>query len=74
MSPSVPETDHVYIYIYIYATGAGGVGWGGGVEDVPLVELIYLIFSRMPSESYRTRLKSLLLCLCDVLRAHILQT
>ena len=33
-------------------------------EDVPLVEFMYLIFTRMPGESYRRRLRSLL-CLCD---------
>ena len=27
---------------------------------------MYLAFTRMPVESYRTRLRSLLLCLCDV--------
>ena len=30
-------------------------------EDVPLVEFMYLVFTRMPGESYRTRLRSLLL-------------
>ena len=30
-------------------------------EDVPLVEFMYLVFTRMPSESYRRRLGSLLL-------------
>ena len=38
-------------------------------EDVPLVE--YLLFTRMPGESYRRRLGSLLMCLCDVFRALI---
>ena len=32
---------------------------------------MYLVFTRMPSESYRSRLKSLLLCLCDIFRALI---
>ena len=41
------------------------------IEDVPLVEFIYLVFTRMPGESYRRRLKSLLLCSCDVFRAII---
>ena len=36
-------------------------------EDVPLVEFMY----RMPGESYRRRLRSLLLCLCWVFRALI---
>ena len=26
------------------------------VEDVPLVEIMYLVFTRMPGESYRRRL------------------
>ena len=29
-------------------------------EDVPLVEFIYLVFTRMPGECYRRRLRSLL--------------
>ena len=40
-------------------------------EGVPLVEFMYLVFTRMPGESYRRRLWSLLLCLCDVFRALI---
>ena len=39
--------------------------------DVLLVEYMYLVFTRMPCESYRRRLRSLLLCLCDVYRALI---
>ena len=35
------------------------------VEDVPLVEFMYPVFTRMPGESYRWRLRSLL-CLCYV--------
>ena len=31
-----------------------------------------LLFTRMPGESYRRRLRSLLLCLCDVFRALII--
>ena len=41
------------------------------VEDVPLVEFMYLVFTRMPGESYPIRLGSLLLNLCYVLRALI---
>ena len=37
-----------------------------GDEDVPLVEFMYLVFTRMPGGSYRRRLKSLLLRLCDI--------
>ena len=40
-------------------------------EDVPLVEFMYLVFTRMPGESYRRRLRSLLLCLCYVYGALI---
>ena len=32
-------------------------------EDVPLVEFMYLVFTLMPVESYRRRLRSLLLYL-----------
>ena len=40
-------------------------------EAVPLVEFMYLVFTRMSGESYRRRLRSLLLCLCDVFLALI---
>ena len=39
------------------------------VDDVPLVELMYLVFTRMPGASYRRRLGSLSLGLSDVFRA-----
>ena len=35
-------------------------------EDVPVVEFMYLVYTRMPGESYPRRLRSVLLCLCDV--------
>ena len=35
-------------------------------EDVPLAEFMYLVFTRMPGESYRRWLRFLLLCLCDI--------
>ena len=31
---------------------------------LPLVEFTYLVFTRMPGESYHRRLRSLLVCLC----------
>ena len=34
-------------------------------EDAPLVEFMYLVFTRMPGESYHRQLRSLLLYLCD---------
>ena len=37
----------------------------------PLMEFMYLAFARMPGDSFRWRLRSLLLCSCDVLRALI---
>ena len=40
-------------------------------EDVPQVEFMYFVFTRMPGESYRRRLRSLLLYLCYVFRALI---
>ena len=40
-------------------------------EDVALVEFMYLVLTRMPGESYRRRLRSLLLWLCEVPRALI---
>ena len=41
------------------------------VEDVSLVEFMYLVFTRMTGDSYRMQLRSLLLYLCDVFRARI---
>ena len=38
---------------------------------VPQVEFILLVFTCMPGDSYRRRLRSLLSCLCDVFRALI---
>ena len=35
------------------------------------MDFMYLIFTGMLRESYRKRLRSLLLCLCDVFRAII---
>ena len=39
------------------------------IYDVPLVEFMYLVFTHMPVESNRSRLRFLLLCLCYVFRA-----
>ena len=33
-------------------------------KDVPLVEFMYFVFTRMPGDSHRRRLRSLLLYLC----------
>ena len=41
------------------------------LEDVPLVEFMYLVFTRMPGESYCRRLRSSVLYLCYVFRALI---
>ena len=35
-------------------------------QDIPLVEFVYLVFIRMPGESYRRRLGCLLLCCVGV--------
>ena len=54
-----------YIYIII-------CHWGVSFfEDLPLVEFMYSVFTRMPGESYRRRLRSLLVYLYYVLRALI---
>ena len=42
------------------------IGDSGLCKGGPLVEFIYLVFTNMPDESYRRRLKSLLLHLCYV--------
>ena len=41
------------------------------VDDIPLVEFMYLVFTRIPGESYHRRLMPLLLFLCDACRALI---
>ena len=33
-------------------------------RDVPMVDFMYLVFTRMPGESYLRRLRSLLFCAC----------
>ena len=44
---------------------------GGRTDRIHLLEFMYLVFTRMPGESYRRRLRSLLLYLCYVFRALI---
>ena len=41
------------------------------MKDVPLVEFMYFVFTQMPGESYRRRLRSLLLYLRYVFRTLI---
>ena len=61
------------------ANKLGGGGGGGGrvfcccfcFEDTLLMEFMYLVFTRMPGETYRKRLRPLLLYLCEVFRATI---
>ena len=43
----------------------GSDGKESKFEDVPLVEFMYLVFTRMPGESYHRRLTSLL-CTCVI--------
>ena len=38
---------------------------------VPLMEFMYLVFTRMPGDSYHMRLRSLLWCLCHVFKTPI---
>ena len=49
---SVPEMKGIYTN--------GGTSF---FEDVPLVEFMYLVLTRMPGDSYHSRLRSLLLYL-----------
>ena len=42
-----------------------------GGEEAPVVEFMYHVFTCMPDESYCRRLRSVLLCLCDVFPALI---
>ena len=53
----------VNIVLNIHRNHKAYLGWAEGVS---LVEFMYLVFARIPGESYRRRLRSLLLCLCDV--------
>ena len=53
-----------------YQPNALPLGQTGSLEDVPLVEFIYLVFTCMPGESYWRRLRSLL-CLGDVFQVLI---
>ena len=66
------DTQRVHPQIHRYSEGTSSdTQILRGTEDVPLVEFMYLVFTRMTiNESYgRRRLGSLLLCLCDVFRA-----
>ena len=40
--------------------------------DIPLVEFMYLVFTRLPGDSYHRQLRSLMPCLCDVFQALII--
>ena len=60
--------------------GGGGGPVGGGADKkggkkkekkVPLVEFMYLVFTRMPGESCLGRLRSLYMYLCHVFQALI---
>ena len=54
-------------FMYLVFTRIPGESTG----DAPLVEFMYLVFTRMPGKTYRSRVRSLLLCLGDVFRALI---
>ena len=61
--PSVREMDGIYIYICHWRASF--------LEDEPLVEFMYLVFTRLPGESCHRQLGSLVLCLHDISRALI---
>ena len=54
---------------YINSTRCTAGMWVN-VPDVPLLEFVYLVFTRMPGESHRSD-SVVLLCLCDVFQAII---
>jgi len=72
----VPKHGSVLPYVHrnrkAYRTEGPGrpprLSYSSGIvlEDVPLVELVLLVFIRMPDDSYRKQLRSSLLCLYDV--------
>ena len=51
----------VAIFVVLNSIGFWGLISLLELEDVPLVAFMYLVFTRMPGESYRKRLRSLLL-------------
>ena len=59
------------IYFYLIFVFSGFFSEKYFSEDVPVVEFMYLVFTRMPGESYRRRLWSLFLYLCYVFPALI---
>ena len=68
---------HSHTHTHRYFGGKGFVlhhncwrCWKDTLEDVPVVEITYLVFTRMPGESYCRGL-TFFLCLCDVFRALI---
>ena len=57
----------VCVVFFRHSEGSAFVAQLGGHlfnEVVALVEFMYFVFTRMPGESYRRRLRSLLLYLC----------
>ena len=57
------QSSNLFILLYIYICIT--------LEDIPLVEFIYTVFTRMPGKNYRRWLRSLLLSLCNVFRAQL---
>ena len=65
---SIPSEEDVPLVEFMYLVYNTRIP---GEEDVPVLEFMYLVFTRKPGESYRRRLRSLLLYLCYVFRALI---
>ena len=63
--PATSDTAHLLFQLPCLGSHKDNVRCTA-VEELylPLVEFTYLVFTRMPGESYRRRLRSLLSCLC----------
>ena len=72
LAPGGLETLHNYVCIHLCAgKQLHSVLVVVLIEDILLVEFVYVVFTHVPGKSYRRWLRSLLLYLCYVLRALI---
>ena len=64
---STPKSDLLVKLWKLYCNSVFSLHFSS-LEDVLRVEFMYLVFTRMPGESYLKRVRSLLLCLFNVSR------